>query len=267
MTDFVPRRNVFRTLHESGTFVIPNPYDAGSAKLLTALGFSALASTSGGFAATLGRRDMNTTRNELVAHVATLTAATELPLNVDAERCFGDTPGEVGETVQMLCDAGAAGISIEDWNPATDSIDPIGIATDRVAAAASVAKTNGVMLVGRCENFLHGIPDLDETIVRLCSYRDAGAEVIYAPLLPDLAAVKRVVEEVGLPVNVLLRPGGPTVNELAEVGVRRISVGSLLSNIALGAMVTAAQSLLDIGQLPNALSTLSRDLVLRAFTE
>lgn len=259
------RRQHFRALHDRGTFIIPNPYDVGTARILEALGFQALASTSQGFAATLGRLDMQTTRDELVAHVAAMAAATDLPLNVDAERCFGDTDAEVAKTVQMLTDAGAAGISIEDWNPATDRIDPIEVSAGRVAAAASVARANGVILTARCENHLHAIDAIDDTVARLCAYRDAGAEAVYAPLLPDLSAIERVVTEVGLPVNVLLVPGGPTVAQLEAVGVRRVSVGSLLSKAALGAFVNAAQGLLDGGQLLADTPFVSRDLTLRAF--
>lgn len=259
------RRQQFRALHETGTFIIPNPYDVGTARILEALGFKALASTSQGFAATLGRMDMETTRDELVAHIAAMAAATDLPLNVDAERCFADTDAGVAETVQLLADAGAAGISIEDWNPVTDAIDPIEVSTSRVAAAARVARANDIILTARCENHLHGISNLDDTIARLCAYRDAGAEAVYAPLLADLAAVERVVTEVGLAVNVLLVPGGPTVAQLGAVGVRRVSVGSLLSKAALGAFVNAAQGLLDGGQLPANTSLVSRDLIVRAF--
>jgi 2-methylisocitrate lyase-like PEP mutase family enzyme len=265
MTTPSDRRQHFRSLHASGTFIIPNPYDVGTAKLLAALGFQALASTSQGFAATLGRLDMQTTRDELVAHISALAAATDLPLNVDAERCFAETAVGVSETVQLLADAGAAGVSIEDWNPVTDAIDPIDVAGSRVAAAASTAAANGVMLTARCENHLHGIDDLNDTIARLCAYRDAGAEAVYAPLLPGLDAIRRVVDEVGLPVNALLTPGGPTIAQLADVGVRRVSVGSLLSKVALGAFVDAARSLLDIGQLPTDVRLLSRDLSLQAF--
>jgi 2-methylisocitrate lyase-like PEP mutase family enzyme len=265
MINAIERRVQFRAMHQSGTFIIPNPYDVGTAKLLTALGFQALASTSGGFAATLGRADMTNTRDELVAHIAAMTTATDLPVNVDAERCFSESADGVAETVQLLADAGAAGVSIEDWNPATNAIDPIDVAAARVAVAARTAMTNDVLLTARCENYLHGVSDLEDTITRLCAYRDAGAHVVYAPLLPDLAAFRRVVDEVGLPVNAMLRPGGPTVAEFAAVGVRRVSVGSLLSKIALGAVVDAAQSLLDIGQLPDGISLVSRDLSASAF--
>jgi len=237
----------FRTLHESGIFVMPNPYDLGSARLLAHLGFPALASTSAGFAATLGRLDMNVTREELLVHVGALAAATALPLNVDSERCFADDLAGVTETVELLARAGAAGCSIEDWNPATSSIDPLDVAVARVGAAADGAAKSGLVLTARCENHIHGVDDLDDTITRLRAYAAAGADAVYAPGLADLDQIRRVVEAAGVPVNVLILPGGPSVSELASVGVRRISTGSLLSRIAQGAMVAAAERLRDDG--------------------
>jgi 2-methylisocitrate lyase-like PEP mutase family enzyme len=260
------RRDRFRTLHQSGVFVIPNPYDIGTARLLAAQGFQALATTSAGFAATLGRLDMQITRDELLAHTKVMAAATDLPLNVDAERCYADDVAGVQQTAQLLAEAGAAGFSIEDWNPATDQIDPLDTAAERVAAAAETAHKSGLLLTARCENHLHGIADVDDTIARLEAYRDAGADALYAPLLPDLAAIKRVVA-IGLPVNVLLLPGGPTVAELGAIGVRRISTGSLLANAALGAFADATQSLLDTGQLPADVSLLPRNLAAKAFAK
>jgi 2-methylisocitrate lyase-like PEP mutase family enzyme len=254
------RRTVFRDLHRSGTFVMPNPFDRGTTQLLSALGFPALASTSSGFAATLGRADMNVTRDELVAHIAALTGSTDLPINVDAERCYAEDTAGIAATINLLADAGAAGISIEDWNPATNAIDAIDVATDRVAAAASAATAHGVVLTGRCENHLHGVSDLDDTITRLCTYRDAGAEVVYPPGLTDIAQIRRVVDEVGVPVNILLMPGGPTVQQLAEVGVRRVSLGGALFKIAFGAIAAAAQSVLETGQYAATTPFLSRDL-------
>jgi 2-methylisocitrate lyase-like PEP mutase family enzyme len=239
----------FRSLHAEGTFVMPNPYDVGSARLLAALGFPALASTSSGFAATLGRLDMSVTRDEVLAHVASLTTATELPLNVDSERCYADDLAGVTETVELLAAAGAAGCSIEDWNPATTAIDPIDVAVERVAAAAAGAAASGMVLTGRCENHIHGISDLDDTIARLRAYVAAGAEVAYAPGLVDVAQIAAVVKAVGVPVNVLILPGGPSVAQLGAAGVRRVSTGSLLSRIAHGAMVAAAERLRDSGEI------------------
>jgi 2-methylisocitrate lyase-like PEP mutase family enzyme len=250
----------FRSLHTDGIFVMPNPYDLGSARLMAALGFPALASTSSGFAATLGRLDMTVGREELLAHVAPLAAATELPLNVDSERCYADDLAGVTETVELLADAGAAGCSIEDWNPMTNSIDPIGVAVARVGAAAAGAADTGIVLTGRCENHLHGINDLDDTITRLQAYVAAGAEVVYAPGLVDLGEIKTVVDAVRVPVNVLIRPGGPSVSQLGDVGVRRISTGGTLAHIAFGAMVAAAERLRDDGVVNTTEPFLSRKL-------
>jgi 2-methylisocitrate lyase-like PEP mutase family enzyme len=258
------RRERFRAMHQSGVFVLPNPYDIGTARLLAAQGFEALATTSAGFAATLGRLDMQITRDELVAHTRAMAAATDLPLNVDAERCYADDVAGVQQTVQLLADAGAAGFSIEDWNPDTDQIDPIDIAAERVAAAAETARHHGLLLTARCENHLHGVADVDDTIARLAAYRKAGAHALYAPLLPDMSSIARVVA-IGLPVNVLLLPGGPTVAELGAVGVRRVSTGSLLARVAMGTFADASQSLLDTGQLPPSSALLSHSMAARAF--
>jgi len=237
----------FRALHADGIFVMPNPYDLGSARLLAALGYQALASTSSGFAATLGRLDMMVTRDELLPHVEALVGATELPLNVDSERCFADDAAGVTETVELLADAGAAGCSIEDWNPTTNAIDPVDTAAERVGAAAAGAAASGMVLTARCENHLHGVDDLDDTIARLRAYVAAGAEVVYAPGLRDVAQFSTLVAAVGVPVNALILPGGPSVAELGEAGVRRVSTGGLLSRISHGAMVAAAERLRDDG--------------------
>jgi 2-methylisocitrate lyase-like PEP mutase family enzyme len=244
-----------RSLHRSGTFVIPNPDDVGAARLLARLGFQALASTSSGFAATLGRRDMHVTLEELVEHAAALAAATELPLSVDAERGFDDP----AETVERLAQAGAAGCSIEDWNPTAGRIEPLTEAVARVRAAVDAGRQSGLVITARCENHLHGVNDLDDTIGRLVAYRDVGAECVYAPGLVDLDDISRVVTETRTAVNVLLRPGGPTVAQLAAVGVRRVSVGGALAYIARGAFVAAAERLLHDGTIdPHALFLDSR---------
>ena len=202
---------------------MPNPWDVGSAKLLASLGFEALATTSAGLAWSLGKLDQHVTRDELVAHVAALAAATDLPLNVDSERCYPDDPGGVAETVRLLAGAGAAGFSVEDWNPVGGTIDPIDVAAARVAVAAGAA--NGLVLTARAENHIHGVDDLDDTIARLLAYRDAGADVVYAPGLSTVEQIAAVVTAVGIPVNVLALPNGPTVAELASTGVRRVSTG------------------------------------------
>jgi len=236
----------FRTLHErEQLFVMPNPWDAGSARLLASLGFEALATTSAGFAWSLGRLDQTVTRDELVAHVAALAAATPLPLNVDSERCYPDDPGGVARTVTLLADAGAAGCSIEDFDPASGRIDDLGAAAERVAIAAEAARglPEPLVLTARAENHLHGIDDLDDTIARLVAYRDAGADVVYAPGLAALDRIGEVVAAVGIPVNVLALPSGPAVAELASVGVRRVSTGGALAGAAYGALLSAAREL------------------------
>ena len=240
------RRARFAELHaREGIFVMPNPWDVGSAKLLASVGAEALATTSAGFAWTLGRLDGRVARDELVAHVAQVAAATPLPLNVDSERCFPDDPGGVAETVRLLGEAGAAGCSIEDWNPATGRIDDVGLAVERVAEAAEAARAYDppLVLTGRAENHLHGVDDLDDTIARLVAYRDAGADCVYAPWLSTAEQIAAVVDAVGVPVNVLATPAVPPLPELADLGVRRISTGSLLAGVAYGALAAAAREL------------------------
>ncbi|OJF10531.1 isocitrate lyase/PEP mutase family protein [Couchioplanes caeruleus] len=240
-------RAAFRLLHTAGTFVLPNPWDVPSARLLEHLGFPALATTSSGFAATLGRADQHVTRDELVAHVAALTAAVRVPVSVDAERGYAEDPAGVAETVRMLADAGASGVSIEDYDPVTGDVSPVGVAVERIAAAASVCAEYGMVLTGRAENHLYGIGDLDDTIARLTAYRDAGAACLYAPGLTDLGDIARVVGEVGAAINVLALRDGPTVPRLADVGVRRVSTGGSLAWAAYGALVHAAEELRDSG--------------------
>jgi 2-methylisocitrate lyase-like PEP mutase family enzyme len=240
----VDRRAVFELLHRQGIFVMPNPWDVGSAKLLASLGFEALATTSAGLAWSLGRLDQNVSRDELVAHVEQLAAATALPLNVDSEHCFPDAPGGVAETVRLLEAAGAAGCSIEDYDPTADRILELGEAAERVATAAGASS---LVLTARAENHLHGVDDLDDTIARLAAYRDAGADVVYAPGLADPDAIRRVVDEVGIPVNVLALPTGPTVAELASLGVRRVSTGGALAKAAYGALLAGATELRETG--------------------
>ena len=167
----------FRALHADGLFVMPNAWDIGSARLLAWTGFQAIATTSSGHAASLGKGDMQVTRDELLSHVEALAASVSIPLSVDAERCFADDPDGVAETVDLIASAGAAGCSIEDFDPATDSIDAIDVATERVAAASDAARQHGLVLTARAENHLHGIDDLDDTIERLIAYRAAGASI------------------------------------------------------------------------------------------
>jgi 2-methylisocitrate lyase-like PEP mutase family enzyme len=240
-------RAAFRLLHTAGTFVIPNPWDVPSARLLEHLGFPALATTSSGFAASLGRADQRVTRDELVTHVATLTAAVQVPVSVDAERGYADDPAGVAETVRLLAEAGASGVSIEDYDPASGRIEPVEVAVERVAAAAGVCTSHGMVLTGRAENHLYGSTDLDDTIARLTAYRDAGATCLYAPGLADPGDIARLVEAVGAAVNVLALRDGPTVAQLAGIGVRRVSTGGSLAWAAYGALVAAATELRDTG--------------------
>jgi 2-methylisocitrate lyase-like PEP mutase family enzyme len=239
--------SAFRALHAAGTFVIPNPWDVGSARILEQLGFRALATTSSGLAATLGRADQRVTRDELLTHVAALTAAVGIPVSVDAEHGYATDLAGIARTVELLADAGAAGLSIEDHDPDAGRVLPVDQAVERVAAAAQAARAHGLVLTGRAENHLYGHDDLDDTVTRLCAYREAGADVLYAPGLSALADVARVVREVGAPVNVLALPDGPSVTELAAVGVRRVSTGGSLAWAAYGALVPAAAELLGPG--------------------
>jgi 2-methylisocitrate lyase-like PEP mutase family enzyme len=263
------RRARFQALHaEARLFVMPNPWDAGSARLLASFGFEALATTSAGFALSLGRLDQNVSRDELVAHVEVLAAATSLPLNVDSERCYPDDPGGVGETVALLAAAGAAGCSIEDYDPAANAIDDIAVAAGRVGEAAEAAHRlpAPMVLTARAENHLHGFDDLDDTISRLLAYKAAGADVVYAPGLKDLGQIAAVVETVGVPVNVLALRGGPRIGELESAGVRRVSTGSLPAAAAYGVLRAAATELLTDGTSTYGEGALSNDDVRRAFT-
>jgi len=208
---------------------------------------------------------MTVKRDELVDHVQALCDVTHLPINVDAEQCFPDSPGGVARTIELLTVAGAAGCSLEDWNPSTKCIEDMAVAVDRIGTAAAAADRLGLTLTARAENHLRGRDDLDDTIGRLVAYRQAGAHVVYAPGLTDLTAIARVVAECGAPTNVLLLPGGPSVGQLSEIGVRRVSIGSSLARIAYGSLVVAAQQLRDGGSLPDDASYLSRELAGTAF--
>ncbi len=247
MRDWSPRRDRFRRLHDGGLFVMPNPWDIGSARILAHMGFPALATTSLGHAASLGKVDQTVTRDEVLAHVASLSTAVDLPLNVDAERCFAEDLAGVAETVTLLAEAGAAGCSIEDYDPARAAIDDVGIAAERVAAAAEAAHRHGLLLTARAENALYGVDDIEDTVARLRAYRAAGADVLYAPRLTDAGQIRRIVEATDAPVNVLAMRHGPSIPELAELGVRRVSTGGPLARAAYGALRRAAEELLGPG--------------------
>lgn len=240
-------RDRFRALHESGTFLLPNPWDVGSARLLEGLGFRALATTSSGLAASLGKLDQQVTRDELVAHVAAVAAAVTVPLSVDAERGFADHPAGLAETVDLLAEAGAAGISIEDYDPVSGRIETTEMGAERVAAAAGACARHGIVLTARAENYLYGHDDLDDTIGRLRAYRAAGADVVYAPGLRTSADIARLVESSAAPVNVLAVAGAPNVAELTRLGVRRVSTGGALAWAAYGSLRDAARELKETG--------------------
>lgn len=241
------RASRFLALHQGpGPLLLANAWDVGTAKALAFLGFQALATTSSGHAATLGRSDGAVTRDEAIAHAADLVAATDLPVSADLEDGFADDPEQTAETVRLALDAGLAGCSVEDWSRTRGQINDLGLARAKIEAAAEAAKGK-LVLTGRAENHIRGVSDLADTIVRLQAYQEAGADVLYAPGLTDAEDIRRVVESVDRPVNVLARPGVPAVAELARLGVRRVSVGGAFSLVAYGALVTAARELLDEG--------------------
>lgn len=266
MTDVPGMRDTFTQMHDAGTFVMPNAWDIGSARILAALGFPAIATTSSGHAASLGKHDHDVTLDELVGHAAALVAAVDVPLSIDAERCFADSPDEVTDVVHRLAETGAAGLSIEDYDPRS-GLEPLDAAVQRVSAAAEAAHAHGLVLTARAENHLYGVHDLDDTIRRLTAYRDAGADCVYAPGLTDLDHIVRVVDEVDAPVNVLARPSGPAVPQLAEVGVRRVSTGGALAFAAYGTLASAARELLSTGTSTYTERSLTADDRRAAFAE
>jgi 2-methylisocitrate lyase-like PEP mutase family enzyme len=250
MSSQADRAERFKALHEGPELLlIPNPWDPGSAKLLASLGFEALATTSSGSAATLGRLDGSMALEEAIASAAAIVEATDLPVSADLENGFGEDAAGVAETMRLAIEAGLAGASVEDYTRSEGKLYDIGTAGERVAAAAEAAH-NGpsrLVLTARAENHLYGVTDLADTIARLQAYQEAGADVLYAPGLSRLDDIRRIVSSVDRPVNVLGRPGAPSVAELAAVGVRRVSVGGAFAYAALGAAVEAARELLDEG--------------------
>lgn len=232
-TAFAARRAAFRALHSEGCFVLPNPWDAGSAKRLETLGFKALASTSAGMAWALGKDDGQVTRGEVIAHLATLCAATDLPVNADFENGFGATPEEVAESVTLAVATGVAGLSIEDWSGAALYDLPVAVERLKAARAAIDASGQDVMLVGRTEGYLRGCRDLEPTLERLRAYAGAGADCLYAPAVSDPKEIEAIVRSVApRPVNVLLWGGEMTIEALAALGVRRVSTGGALAAAA-----------------------------------
>jgi 2-methylisocitrate lyase-like PEP mutase family enzyme len=251
MSEQAEKAQRFLELHRRDSpLLLANAWDRGSAKLLASLGFEALATTSSGFAATLGRLDGTVTRDEALAHSAEIVAAVDLPVSADLENGFAEDPAGVAETVALAIEMGLAGCSVEDFSGDRDApIYERALATERIEAAAEAARsgTRRIVLTARAENYLHGRADLADTITRLQAYAEAGADVLYAPGPTELEEIAAIVAAVELPVNVLVRPGAPSVAELASVGVKRISVGGAFAFAALGSVVEAAQELRELG--------------------
>ena len=243
----------FKALHERpAIFVIANCWDAGSALLLAGLGFHALATSSGASAGVLGRRDGNVTRGEALAQARAITGATELPVSADLEKGFSDAPEEVAKTIHLAAEAGLVGCSIEDFSGDKEKpIYELAFAAERIAAAAEAAHALPFpfTLTGRCENFLHNNPDLDDTIKRLQAFQNAGADVLFAPGLPDLDAVRNVCAAVSKPVNFMAGVRGKsfTVAELEAAGVKRISLATSLFRAAMTGLVQAGKEIVGSG--------------------
>ena len=274
MTDLAARTERFLALHHGPEpLLLPNAWDRGSAVLLTSLGFAAIATTSSGFAATLGRLDGNVTRDEALGHAAFIAASTSLPVSADLENCFADDPAGVAETVRLATATGLAGCSVEDATGRSgEPVYETGLAAERVAAAAEAAHaasgTGGrLVLTARAENYLQGRPDLADTISRLRAYQAAGADVLYAPGLTRLEDIRQVDASVDRPVNVLALAGTPPVRELAAAGVRRISVGGAFAMAALGMLREAAQEFREQGTYGYlTYARIGRDAVQAAFS-
>jgi len=245
-----------------GAFVIPNPWNAGTARILAGLGFEALATTSAGYAFSVGRRDSaaSLTREEILANARNIAEATDLPVSADLEDGFGETPEICAETIRMASEAGLVGGSIEDatGDPA-NPIHDFRLAVERIAAAAEASRDLPFLLTARAENFLHGQPDLDDTIARLQAFEDAGADVLYAPGLPSLEAIQTVCSSLSDPVNVVMGLSGAawSVSQLADAGVKRISVGGSFARAALGAFLRAATEVKDEGTFTYAADAVS----------
>ncbi|HEX3635039.1 MAG TPA: isocitrate lyase/phosphoenolpyruvate mutase family protein [Paraburkholderia sp.] len=244
------KRAAFRALHTSGCFVLPNPWDAGSARYLQTLGFQAVATTSSGFAWSVAHADNSLPRDAILAHLRDIVEATDLPVNADFENGFGEDPAGVAESVRLAVATGVAGLSIEDsTGDARASLFPIEVAVERLSAARRAIDENGgdTLLIGRAENFFAGLPDLDDTIARLKAYAAAGADCLYAPGIQTREQIEAVVAAVApKPVNLLIGSTSTlTLQDVAALGVRRISVGGALARTAWGGFMQAAQALAD----------------------
>ena len=243
-------RERFLALHRSDRpLLMANAWDRGSARLLESLGFAALASTSSGHAASLGRLDYEVSRDEALTHAAELVGAVEVPVSADLEDCFPREAGGVAETVRRACAVGLAGCSIEDWDQADGSLLEVDQAAERVSIAVEQARAADTRLIitARAENHLRGNPDIEDTVARLRRYEEAGADVLYAPGVERLQDIELIVSSVKRPVNVLIRPGTPPLSRLADIGVARVSVGGALAFLAYGSVATAAKELLNEG--------------------
>jgi 2-methylisocitrate lyase-like PEP mutase family enzyme len=250
MVTIEQRRQAFRALHASGCFAIPNPWDIGSARYLQHLGFRAIATSSAGFAFSRGLPDNAVPRDTMLAHIRELVEASEIPVNADFENGYADEPEQVAANVRLCVQTGVAGLSIEDsTNRAKQSLYHITLAAERIRAAREAIGDSGVMLVGRCESFLLGRPDIDEVIRRLTNYADAGADCLYAPGIRTREHIAALVAAVApKPVNVLISaPGGLTMADVAALGVRRVSVGGALARAAWAGFVRAATELAERG--------------------
>jgi 2-methylisocitrate lyase-like PEP mutase family enzyme len=249
VTEQAKKAQAFRALHGGEAFVIPNPWDAGSARVLAALGFKALATTSSGFAFTLGRLDGNVTLDEVIEHAKALDQATELPLSVDLENGYGADPGSAALAITRVAEAGAVGGSIEDYDP-DGHLYEFQHAVERIAAAVEAARGLGFpfTLTARAENHIRGNPDLEDTIARLQAFERAGADVLYAPGLRTPDEIRAVCAAVSKPVNVLALPG-LSLAEVVAAGARRVSVGGGLTWIAVRAMADAVRAIRDDGDL------------------
>jgi 2-methylisocitrate lyase-like PEP mutase family enzyme len=240
----------FAELHRPGTpLIMANAWDVGSARILAHVGYGALATTSSGFANSLGRHDGGVTRDEAIAHGAALAAATPLPVSADLEHCFAASPDGVAETVALAATSGLAGCSVEDWHREERILYDLPLARDRVAAAAQAAHAGPVHLVltARAENHIRGVDDIDDTLARLRAYAAAGADVVFAPGIATAEQITRVVDAVDVPVNVLVGSGAPPIAELADLGVARVSVGGGFALVAYAALAAAAGDLLESG--------------------
>jgi 2-methylisocitrate lyase-like PEP mutase family enzyme len=259
MTGQEKKAEAFRALHAGEAFVIPNPWDAGSARVLAALGFKALATTSSGFAFTLGRRDGRATLDEVVEHAARVDRATDLPLSVDLEHGYGPDPQSAARAITRVAGAGAVGGSIEDYDP-DGRIYAVDEAVERVAAAAEAARGLGFpfTLTARAENHIRGNPDLEDTIARLRAFEQAGADVLYAPGLRSAEEIEALCQAVSKPVNVLARPG-LMLSEIVAAGAQRVSVGGGLTWVAVSAMEDAARAIRDTGDFSSLAATLPLD--------